>query len=132
MAAEGEGVPEIPDLDRPFAVQLPTVKRFFDARAAYIIDARDPEEFDEGHIPGAVNLPFSTAGTDPARLEAIDNGERPIIVYCGGGTCEVSMTLAESLVYQYAKRKVLVYMGGFPEWQAAGYPVQKGKEGAQG
>jgi len=122
-----EGLPEIPDLDRPFAVQITLVKRFFDAKAAYIVDARDEEEFEEGHIPGAFNLPFSTAGSDPARLEAIDAGERPIIIYCGGGTCEVSMSLAETLIYQFAKRKVLVYMGGFPEWQSAGYPVQKGK-----
>ena len=31
-----------------------------------------------------------------------------------------------------AVAQVLVYMGGFPEWQSAGYPVQKGKEGARG
>jgi rhodanese-related sulfurtransferase len=126
LASQGEGLPEIPDLDRPFAVEMGLVKRLFDAQAAYFIDARDVEEFDEGHIPGSVNLPFSTAGTDPERLERIEAGEKPIVIYCGGGTCEVSMSLAETLVYQYAKRKVLVYMGGFPEWQAAGYPVARG------
>jgi rhodanese-related sulfurtransferase len=120
-----DGLPEIPDLERPFNVDLATVKRFVDAGAALLVDARDPDEHAEGHIPGSVNLPWSTAGTDPAQLEAVDSGGRPIIVYCGGGTCEVSIHLAESLVHQFGKRRVLVYMGGFPEWAAAGYPVER-------
>ena len=52
--------------------------------------------------------------------------DRPIIAYCGGGTCEISMGVADALIAR-GHRKVLVFMGGFPEWEAAGYPVVRGE-----
>lgn len=122
------GLPDIPDLDRPLSVELATVRKFVDASAAMVLDAREPDEYAAGHIPGALNVPYDTAGTDPAHLQALDPGGRPIIIYCGGGTCEVSMSLAETLIYQFARRKVLVYTGGWPDWVAAGLPVAKGTE----
>ena len=125
VAEGGAGLPEIPDLDRPIKIEVAHVKAFFDTGAALIIDARDPEDYAQGHIPGALNLP-EQAVSDPARLEALEAGGRPMIVYCGGGTCEASMHLAEALVYQAGKRKVLVYEGGWPGWTERGYPVEKG------
>jgi rhodanese-related sulfurtransferase len=122
------GVPEIPDLDRPVFVQISAVKRLFDADAALIIDAREPEEYAEGHIAGSVNLPFDDVITDPARLETLETGGRPIVVYCGGGTCEVSQQLGWELL-RVGHRRVVVFQGGYPEWVAEGYPVSTG-EGA--
>jgi len=119
------GVPDIPDVGRPIQIQTSKVKAFFDAKAATIIDAREPAEYAEGHIPGAINLPYEQVVTDTERLENFDAQGRPIIVYCGGGTCEVSMNLGFSLV-SAGKKKVLVYMGGWPEWVTSGYPVAKG------
>ena len=101
------------------------MKAFFDAKAATIVDARDPAEYAEGHIPGAVNLPYEQVATDSERLENFDAKGKPIIIYCGGGTCEISMNLGFSLV-MVGKKKVLVYMGGWPEWVTSGYPVAKG------
>jgi rhodanese-related sulfurtransferase len=116
---------DVPDVGRPLMVQLPKVKEFWDAHAALIIDAREPAEYAAGHIPGAINLPYDEVVSDPDRLEAVDPGGRPIICYCGGGSCEVSIHLAESLVYQHGKKRVLVFMGGWPDWESAGYPVEK-------
>lgn len=127
LGAVGEsGLPEIPDLDRPFSVELDIVRKFVDAKGALILDAREPDEFAAGHIPGAINVPYESAGSDPARLQALDPGGKPIIIYCGGGTCEVSMHLAETLIFQHGRRRVLVYMGGWPDWVKAGAPVEKG------
>lgn len=124
-ASAEEPLPEIPDLGRPLQMQLPAVKRFFDAGAAVIVDARDHEEYAAGHITGAVHLPYEEVITDPARLEAFDPHGKPIIIYCGGGTCEVSMNLAFAMI-QAGKSRLLVFMGGYPEWEAAGYPITKG------
>lgn len=123
--AEANGPPDVPDVGRPLQVQLPAVKKFWDAKAALIVDAREPAEYAAGHIPGAVNVPYDEAVGDPARLDAVESGGRPIICYCGGGSCEVSIHLAEALVYQAGKKRVLVFMGGFPDWESAGYPVEK-------
>jgi rhodanese-related sulfurtransferase len=116
---------DVPDIGRPLQVQLPKVKEFWDAKAALIIDAREPAEYAAGHIPGAISLPHDETVGDPGRLDAVDSGGRPIICYCGGGSCEVSIHMAEALVYQAGKKRVLVFMGGWPEWEAAGYPVEK-------
>ena len=125
VGSAASGVPDIPDVGRPIQIQTSKVKAFFDARAATIIDAREPAEYAEGHIPGAINLPYEQAATDMELLENFDAKGMPIIVYCGGGTCEVSMNLGFSLV-SAGKKKVLVYMGGWPEWVTAGYPVATG------
>jgi len=119
------GVPDIPDVGRPIQIQISKVKAFFDAKAATIVDAREPAEYAEGHIPGAINLPYDQVVTDPGRLEDFDPKGKPIIVYCGGGTCELSMNLGFSLV-NAGKKKVLVYMGGWPEWSTSGYAIAKG------
>ena len=62
---------------------------------------------------------------DPDKVKKLDPAGRPIVVYCSGGDCELSMNLAK-LMLENGKRKVLVYEGGFPEWQGAGMPVAKG------
>ena len=121
-------LPEIPAVNRPVKIPLAALKLYVDQQAAMIIDAREPEEFVEGHVPGALNLPYDLVVTDPARLEAQDTGGRPIIVYCGGGGCELSLSLANELLFAGHER-VAIYEGGFPEWVGRGYPVEEGEGG---
>ncbi|HKQ62022.1 MAG TPA: rhodanese-like domain-containing protein [Candidatus Polarisedimenticolaceae bacterium] len=124
-AAKSQGLPDIPEIGRPVQIQLAALKQYVDAHAAVVCDAREADEYEQGHVPGAINLPPSSA-TDPARLEALATGGKPVITYCGGGTCELSMTLAWAL-FDAGKSRVAVFVGGFPEWVAAGYPVTHGK-----
>ncbi|HEX6852425.1 MAG TPA: rhodanese-like domain-containing protein [Candidatus Polarisedimenticolaceae bacterium] len=120
-------LPAVPDLAQPIQMQLGAVKKFFDAGAAVFIDARPKEEYDGGHIPGAVNLPYDEAAFDPERLSKFDAQGKPIIVYCGGGTCELSMNLAWAML-QSGQKKLLVFVGGTPEWEGAGYPLNRTTE----
>ena len=121
-------LPFIPDSDQPIQVQIATVKRFFDARAALFLDARDPAEYEKGHIPGAIRLTNAEAQNEPGRMKALPVQGRPTIVYCEGGTCEASLELARFLL-ESGFKKVLVYMGGYPEWDAAGHAVERGSAG---
>jgi rhodanese-related sulfurtransferase len=118
-------LPFIPDSDQPIQMQVATVKRFFDARGALFLDARDPAEYEKGHIPGAIRLTNVEAQNEPERMKGLPLAGKPTIVYCEGGTCEASLELARFLI-ESGWKKVLVYMGGYPEWQAAGHPVQMG------
>ena len=118
-------LPEIPDLNRPVEIGLEMVKRFHDAGAALFIDAREPDEFAAGHIPGALNMPFDEITAEPERMENLDAAGRPIVVYCGGGTCEVSKGLAWELIAA-GQQRVVVFTGGFTEWAEVGYPVEAG------
>jgi len=115
----------IPDLDRPLRVGIETVAKFVEAKAALIVDAREPVEFAAGHIPGAVNLPYDEMARDPAPLRSLDAAGRPIIVYCSGAGCESSRMLAETMLRDFELKRVLVFEGGFPEWVAAGRPIER-------
>jgi len=123
------GIPVIEDFGRPVEIGLRAIKQLYDADAALFIDAREDWEYAAGHIPGAINLPYEQAITDPARLEAIDQRDKPIVTYCGGGSCEISISVAWELL-GVGKAPVAVYMGGFPEWEKAGYPVDKKADGS--
>ena len=118
-------LPVIPDVTGPLKLELATLKKLYAANAALIIDAREAEEYTDGHIKGATSLPYNDAMADPDKVKKLDPAGRPIVVYCSGGDCELSMNLAKLMV-ENGKRKVLVYEGGFPEWEGAGMPVTKG------
>jgi rhodanese-related sulfurtransferase len=120
-------LPVFPDVAGPLTVELPAFKRLYDAGAALVVDAREPGTYDQGHIAGAVSLPYNSALADPGRIARLDPGPRPIVVYCSGAKCELALDLAKFLV-ESGKRKVLVFEGGYHEWQGAGYPVEHGAD----
>ena len=120
-------LPTIPDVTGPLKVEMATFKKLYDAGAALVIDAREKEEYTDGHITGATSLPYNDAMAEPDKVKKLDPAGKPIVVYCSGGDCELSMDLAKLLV-ENGKRKVLVYEGGFPEWSGAGYAVTKGEK----
>jgi rhodanese-related sulfurtransferase len=123
-----ESVPLIQERSRPVEIDLATAKSLFDGGAALFVDARDGAEFEAGHIPRAVRLTPNDALAEPERVRALAPGARPIVTYCEGGTCEASLDLARALV-DAGYRRVLVYAGGFPEWAAAGHPIERGGGG---
>lgn len=49
---------------------------------ASIIDVRTPGEFEDGHYPGAVNIPLNEL---PQRLEELEDMKKPIVAYCRSG-----------------------------------------------
>jgi rhodanese-related sulfurtransferase len=120
------GLPQIPAVGRPVRVELPLLRQYFDAGAAVIVDARDAQDYAEGHIPGAINLPYDDVISDASLIDALETGGRPVITYCGGAGCEVSLGVAEELCNAGFER-VAVYAGGFPEWVEQGNPVAHGE-----
>jgi rhodanese-related sulfurtransferase len=85
-----------------------------------LIDVRDPDEWREGHIPGAKNL---SRGTVELEIEeAAPDLSTPIITHCGGGGR--SALAAESL-QRMGYSNVKSMAGGFKAWKAAGLPTTK-------
>lgn len=119
--------PAIPESREPIEGGLAIVRRLYEAKAALFLDARSPEEFAQGHIAGATNLPFDDVFRDPAVLEKLEDKGRPVVTYCGGGDCDLSRNLAFSII-DAGRRRVLVFTGGLPEWQQAGLPVATGAQ----
>ncbi len=86
-----------------------------------ILDVREQDEWDEGHIPGAIHIP---RGNLESRIEAsASDHSRPILVYCAAGnrSAFAAKTLAE-LGYD----EVVSLAGGFTDWKRNGFPVELG------
>jgi rhodanese-related sulfurtransferase len=83
-----------------------------------LIDVRDPDEWQEDHIPGAKN--FSRGTVELEIEEAAPDLSTPIITHCGGGGR--SALTAESL-QRMGYTNVKSMAGGFKAWKAAGLPT---------
>ena len=75
-----------------------------------ILDVRTPEEFAQGHIPGALNIPNETIGTEP--IQALPRKDQTILVYCRSGnrSRQASQKLADQGYTQ------VLEFGGINSW----------------
>ena len=111
----------------PLPLGLAQVKELYDGKEATIVDARDRETFAAGHIKGAISLPLGEADGGLAVFQTRTGAATTIVVYCNGFDCHDSMDLGERLL-KAGYRTVYVFLGGYPEWRDAGYPVEGGKQ----
>lgn len=103
------------------------------AKGTSIIDVRSANEFAEGHIKGARNVPYkeksekkagfdgSLDSFDLAKLPADKNA--PIVMYCNGLDCWKSYKAATTAV-KAGYKKVHWLRGGLPEWKAGGLALE--------
>ena len=81
-----------------------------------VIDVRERNEFEEGHVPGAVHLSKGFIETQIEDL--VPNRETPITLYCAGG---VRSLLAARSIRELGYTNVESLGGGFGAWKQAGY-----------
>ncbi len=111
----------------PVNIPVATAKQLFDDNVKFI-DGRLPEEFQQGHIKGAINIPyidFKEKSREEKKeiLKNIDTLEM-LVSYCGSDSCEISIDNA----YEMAKagyNDIKIYLGGYKEWLKLGYPSEK-------
>jgi rhodanese-related sulfurtransferase/DNA-binding transcriptional ArsR family regulator len=83
-----------------------------------LLDVRPPDEFAQGHLPGAVNIPLDEL---QRRLGELPR-DRDVVAYCRGGYCMLSARAVEVLrAGGFPARRL---EAGLPEWQAAGLQVE--------
>ena len=87
------------------------VKMMRDEKDYIILDVRRPDEFAEGHIPGAINVPNEEIGT--AEIAELPDKSQMILVYCRSG--RRSKEASEKLVkLGYTN---IVEFGGILDWK---------------
>ena len=84
-----------------------------------VLDVRPAEEYAAGHLPGAINIPVDQLEDRLARLPK----RKEVIAYCRGPYCLMSFEAVEKLRRRGLKARRL--KDGFPEWRAAGLPVER-------
>lgn len=92
--------------------------RRIEAGDVVVIDVRPRAEFDAGHVAGARSIPIDEL---PDRLAEIPVGSE-VVAYCRGPYC-VFADEAVRLAHRRRRRAVRL-RDGFPEWRAAGLPVE--------
>ena len=88
----------------------------------HLLDARRPEDYAQGHLPGAVSL-ISDDVLERAPSVFPDRGAE-IITYCGMLSCRRSTRAAERLE-SLGYTDVVEFPGGVEEWVAAGYELER-------
>jgi molybdopterin/thiamine biosynthesis adenylyltransferase/rhodanese-related sulfurtransferase len=84
-----------------------------------VVDVREQDEWDEGHIPGAVHVP---RGHLESRIERLaPDAARPVVVYCSQGNRSV---FAAKTLEELGYEDVVSLAGGFTDWKRNGFPVQ--------
>ena len=83
-----------------------------------VLDVRPLDEYTAGHLPGAINIPLSELESRLAQLDP----SHEIIAYCRGPHCVLAFDAVKRLRELGRTARRLEH--GFPEWKAAGYPVE--------
>ena len=93
--------------------------------AVVILDTRPANEYDAGHIAGAISVPVADLRR---RLKDLPRS-REYVAYCRGPYCVYADQAVELL--QAKGRRARRLLEGFPEWRAAGLPVEVGTPAAR-
>ena len=90
------------------------------AAGAPLIDVREPDEYEEAHVPGAHLVPL---GTVPERLDEVP-AEGTVYVICAKG----GRSLRAAEFYRQQGIDAVNVSGGTTAWVDAGHPVDTGSE----
>jgi rhodanese-related sulfurtransferase len=100
---------------------VPEVKRRMDAGEKFLlIDVREDNEWERGHIVRAVHMGRGIIERDIE--QAVPDHSAPLVLYCGGG---FRSALAADNLQKMGYSNVISMDGGWSGWTAAGFPTEK-------
>jgi len=85
----------------------------------FVLDVRSPEEFREGHVPGAVNVPYDQIA---ARIAEVPK-DKDVVLYCRSGR---RAGIAADVLAANGYTRLSHLEGDMPAWIAQGRPVVEG------
>lgn len=107
----------------PQAISLDDAMMYFQSKEAIFVDARYKEDYEYGHIKGAMNLPFEEFDRYYDSVKHKLPPDKILVTYCSGTECEESLFLAR-LLRTLGYQKTKVFFGGWEQWQEAKLPVE--------
>jgi len=100
-------------------VDATRARELIDAAEPVVVDVREQDEWDEGHIPGAIHIP---RGYLESRIDrAAPEPNRPIVLYCSSGN---RSAFAAKTLEDMGYEDVVSLSGGFTDWKRNGFPVE--------
>jgi len=93
-------------------------ERLDSSDGSLFVDVREPDEWDEGHIPGAI---YTGRGRLEQRIEGlVPDKARPLVVYCSAGS---RSAFAAKALEELGYVNVVNLAGGFQDWKRNGFDV---------
>lgn len=105
----------------PLSITLEQAKLLWDRGESVFIDSRPPYEYAEGHISGAINIPYDEIDYYRSEIAALSK-DAILVIYCDAAGCDLSVFLGDELAKRGFQR-VHVMLGGWLSWLEAGYPI---------
>ena len=90
-------------------------------RPFQLVEALSAEQYKQGHLPSATNLPPDQVKQLAASL--LPDKQQEVVVYCASSTCNASENVARELT-EMGYQNVLRYVGGKQDWMEAGLPLE--------
>ncbi|MBK9099288.1 MAG: rhodanese-like domain-containing protein [bacterium] len=120
-----EEIKEIVAFTEPQAITLEQAYKLY-TKGVKFVDARDEADFIAGHITNSINIPFDDLDNHKQKFELLSK-EKPMVIYCAGTECDLSILLG-NLLFEQGYKQVYVFFGGWNEWLEANYPTEKSSE----
>lgn len=129
IAGQNDPVPPSPRAsDELIIINAGQVRQLMSQRQAMLLDARMPAEYEAGHLPGAMLLPFDLLYDYEQQINELPK-DKWLICYCDGPPCDLGELLAKELLLRDFQR-VAVYQDGVNDWKKS-YAVIQGKEAGE-
>jgi rhodanese-related sulfurtransferase len=96
----------------------------FASKTYLFVDAREPEEYQSGHIKGSINLPFDSFDQYWAQVESKLPKDAKIVTYCSGTECDASLLLARLLAKKHGYKNLEIFFGGWMAWSKQRLPIE--------
>ena len=110
----------VPTLGKGSGLSPQDMVQLMNREKAVVIDVCSPEEFAQGHVIGAKNLPLGEL--DAKLAQVVKNKATPVVMVCQVGARSARAAVAaQKLGYE----NVQSLAGGLKAWQAANMPVEK-------
>ena len=117
---DGASLPDI--LDEPMSISIDLAYKLF-LDGVLFIDARDTDDFYNERILNSINIPYEVMNEYEDSILDLDPIQ-PVVIYCSGGECDLSMHLGDVLFDEFEFEKVLIFIDGFPAWKELKYPTE--------
>lgn len=104
-------------------VNVKELKKWIDNNEAIIVDVREVDEYAQGHIDIAVNIPLKTISLDKIKDNFKNLTDKKIVMQCRSGVR--SMSACVILQEQVIDNEVYNLEGGILAWSSAGYDINR-------
>lgn len=107
----------------PVVISMAQMKKLFAQKQAVLLDARSKNEYEQGHIPGAINIPYESMEDYMAKIDSLHE-DKWLVCFCDGPPCDLGELLANEL-FGMGFPKVAIFQDGMNEWNKQGGKIEK-------